>query len=82
MLWNDTDMQWMKRAIALAREGKAEPGKNPGACRNSRDGAGRREIKAQRTDECRALHDAAALRDVHHGFDLGQNRPYRLWRRP
>jgi hypothetical protein len=32
MPWNATDARWMKRAIALAREGEGEPGKNPIGC--------------------------------------------------
>ena len=46
------------------------------------DGAGRCRIKVQRLTDAVLYTDAAALRDVHHGFDLGQNRPYRLWRGP
>jgi tRNA(adenine34) deaminase len=38
MPWNDADTQWMKRAIALAREGEAQPGKNPIGCVIVRDG--------------------------------------------
>jgi hypothetical protein len=29
MPWHDMDTHWMKQAIGLAREGEAEPGKNP-----------------------------------------------------
>ena len=32
MPWNDADIHWMKRALALARDGEAEPGKNPIGC--------------------------------------------------
>jgi pyrimidine deaminase RibD-like protein len=39
MPWNATNARWMKRAIALAREGEGEPpGKNPIGCVIVRDG--------------------------------------------
>jgi tRNA(Arg) A34 adenosine deaminase TadA len=45
MPWNDTDSHWMKRAIALAHEAEAEPGKNPIGC----------VIVARRTGDWRSL---------------------------
>ena len=32
MSWTGEDMNWMKRAIALAKQGEADPGKNPIGC--------------------------------------------------
>ena len=60
MLWNDTDMQWMKRAIALAREGKAEPGKNPIGCVIVRDG----QAIGEACNEVDLRHDATAHAEI------------------
>jgi tRNA(Arg) A34 adenosine deaminase TadA len=100
----DTDIDWMKRALAIAREADASSGKNPIGCVIVRDGriigeacnevdirhdatahaeilAMRRAGKTLKFNElrCGSLLDLAAVRDVHHGFHLGQDRPHRLW---
>ena len=38
MAWSDDDITWMRRAIALAREGEADPGRNRIGCVIVRDG--------------------------------------------
>jgi tRNA(adenine34) deaminase len=107
MPWNDTNIHWMKRAIALARAGEAEPRKNPIGCVIVRggeaigeacnevdlrhDATAHAEIlameRAGATLNCNELSDAVLCTTLQpagcaHGFDLGQNRPYRLWGRP
>ena len=60
MTWNDTDIQWMKRAIALAREGEGTPGKNPIGCVIVRGG----EIIGEACNEVDLRHDATAHAEI------------------
>ena len=60
MAWNDTDTHWMKRAIALAREGQAEPGKNPIGCVIVRDG----QVIGEACNEVDLRHDATAHAEI------------------
>lgn len=60
MLWNDTDTQWMKRAIALARTGGATAGKNPIGCVIVRDG----QVIGEACNEVDLRHDATAHAEI------------------
>ena len=54
------DTYWMKRAIALAREGEAEPGKNPIGCVIVRDG----QAIGEACNEVDLRHDATAHAEI------------------
>jgi tRNA(adenine34) deaminase len=54
MDWGDDDRKWMRRAIALAREGYAEPGKNGIGCIIVRNG----EIIGEGCNEVERRHRA------------------------
>ena len=60
MPWNATDARWMKRAIALAREGEGEPGKNPIGCVIVRDG----QVIGEACNEVDLRHDATAHAEI------------------
>jgi tRNA(adenine34) deaminase len=60
MSWNDTDTHWMKRAIALAHEAEAEPGKNPIGCVIVRDG----QAIGEACNEVDLRHDATAHAEI------------------
>jgi tRNA(adenine34) deaminase len=56
MRWNDADTGWMMRAIALAREGESQPGKNPTGCVIVRNG----QAIGEACNEVDLRHDATA----------------------
>jgi tRNA(adenine34) deaminase len=60
MPWNDEDAKWMRRAIELAREGNAEPGKNGIGCVIVRDG----EPIGEGCNEVELRHDATAHAEI------------------
>jgi tRNA(adenine34) deaminase len=60
MAWTDEDQRWMKRAIALAREGEREEGKNPIGCVIVRDGA----VIGEGCNEVDLRHDATAHAEI------------------
>jgi tRNA(adenine34) deaminase len=60
MVWSDDDIAWMKRAIVLAREGEAGPGKNPIGCVIVRDG----EVVGEGSNEVALRHDATAHAEI------------------
>jgi tRNA(adenine34) deaminase len=60
MAWSDYDETWMRRAIALAREGNAEPGKNGVGCVIVRDG----ELIGEGCNEVELRHDATAHAEI------------------
>jgi tRNA(adenine34) deaminase len=60
MPWNDTDIHWMKRAVALAREGEAERGKNPIGCVIVCDG----QAIGEACNEVDLRHDATAHAEI------------------
>src|SRR4030088_33658 len=60
MTWSDADRTWMRRAIALAREGEVGPGKNPIGCVIVRD----REIIGEGSNEVGLRHDATAHAEI------------------
>ena len=60
MPWNEMDTYWMKRAIALAPEGEAEPGKNPIGCVIVRDG----QAIGEACNEVDLRHDATAHAEI------------------
>ncbi|MFL5288679.1 MAG: nucleoside deaminase [Rhodopila sp.] len=60
MAWTEDDMTWMRRAIALAREGEARPGTNPIGCVIVRDGA----IIGEGCNEVDLRHDATAHAEI------------------
>jgi tRNA(adenine34) deaminase len=60
MRWNETDIHWMKRAIAVAWEGQAEPGKNPIGCVIVRDG----QAIGEACNEVDLRHDATAHAEI------------------
>src|SRR6478609_5755686 len=60
MPWNEMETYWMKRAIALAREGEAEPGKNPIGCVIVRDG----QAIGEACNEVDLRHDATAHAEI------------------
>jgi tRNA(adenine34) deaminase len=61
MPWNATNARWMKRAIALAREGEGEPpGKNPIGCVIVRDG----QVIGEACNEVDLRHDATAHAEI------------------
>jgi tRNA(adenine34) deaminase len=60
MGWTDADVNWMRRAIALARSGEAAPGKNPIGCVIVRDG----EVIGEGCNEVDLRHDATAHAEI------------------
>jgi len=60
MTWNDEDAAWMRRAIALAREGQAQPGTNPIGCVIVRDGA----VIGEGCNEVDLRHDPTAHAEI------------------
>jgi tRNA(adenine34) deaminase len=87
---DDDDFRWMRRAIALAQQGAVRDGANPIGCVIVRDG----EMIAEGFNEVDLRHDptahaeivvirrAAAVRHVHDGLDMGEDRPDRIRRGP
>src|ERR1700733_12236916 len=60
MSWNDEDETWMRRAITLARQGNAEPGKNGIGCVIVRNG----EVIGEGCNEVELRHDATAHAEI------------------
>ena len=60
MTWSDDDKTWMRRAIALAREGEVGPGKNPIGCVIVRDG----EVIGEGSNEVGQRHDPTAHAEI------------------
>ena len=60
MSWSEADKRWMNRAIALAREGKAVPGKSPIGCVIVRDG----QMIGEACNEVDLQHDATAHAEI------------------
>jgi tRNA(adenine34) deaminase len=60
MTWTDEDRTWMHRAIALAREAEASPGKNPIGCVIVRDG----QVIGEGCNEVDLRHDATAHAEI------------------
>jgi len=60
MTWSEEDTTWMRRAIALAREGKALPGKNGIGCVIVRDGT----VIGDGCNEVGLRHDATAHAEI------------------
>lgn len=60
MTRNDEDTKWMRRAIALAREGNAEPGKNGIGCVIVLDG----QPIGEGCNEVERRHDATAHAEI------------------
>jgi tRNA(adenine34) deaminase len=60
MTWTEDDKTWMRRAIELAREGEATPGKNPIGCVIVRDG----EVIGEGCNEVDFRHDATAHAEI------------------
>ncbi len=60
MTWSDEDASWMKRAIALAREGEVGEGKNPIGCVIVRDG----QVIGEGANEVDMRHDATAHAEI------------------
>jgi tRNA(adenine34) deaminase len=60
MRFSDDDTKWMRRALALARKGDAEAGKNPIGCVIVRDGA----VIGEGSNEVGLRHDATAHAEI------------------
>ena len=60
MDWNDDDKTWMRRAIALALRGNAEPGKNGIGCVIVRDGT----VIGEGCNEVEQRHDPTAHAEI------------------
>ena len=60
MRWEDDDSEWMRRAIALAKKGNAEPGKNGIGCVIVRDG----QMIGEGCNEVERRHDATAHAEI------------------
>jgi tRNA(adenine34) deaminase len=60
MPWNDEDIHWMNRAIALAVEGNAQTGKNGIGCVIVQDG----ELIGEGCNEVDLRHDATAHAEI------------------
>ena len=60
MPWNATDARWMKRAIAVAREGEVELGKNPIGCVIVHKG----QVIGEACNEVDLRHDATAHAEI------------------
>lgn len=60
MAWNDEDKAWMQRAIALARAGNADPGRNGIGCVIVLDG----RLIGEGCNEVELRHDATAHAEI------------------
>ena len=60
MAWNDEDVRWMRRAIALAREGNEAPGKNGIGCVIVLNG----DVIGEGCNEVELRHDATAHAEI------------------
>jgi tRNA(adenine34) deaminase len=60
MAWTEDDKIWMRRAIVLAHDGKALPGKNPIGCVIVRD----RKVIGEGCNEVGLRHDATAHAEI------------------
>jgi tRNA(adenine34) deaminase len=60
MTWDDEDSEWMRRAITLARQGNAEPGKNGIGCVIVLDG----QPIGEGCNEVELRHDATAHAEI------------------
>ena len=60
MRWEDDDSEWMRRAIALAKKGNAEPGKNGIGCVIVRDG----QMIGEGCNEVERRHDPTAHAEI------------------
>ena len=60
MSWSDDDTAWMRRAITLAKEGNAQPGKNGIGCVIVRDGV----VIGEGCNEVELRHDATAHAEI------------------
>jgi tRNA(adenine34) deaminase len=60
MAWSEDDMTWMRRAVALARDGEAREGTNPIGCVIVRDG----EVIGEGCNEVGLWHDATAHAEI------------------
>jgi tRNA(adenine34) deaminase len=60
MSFSDTDADWMRRALAIAREAEAAPGKNPIGCVIVLNG----RIIAEACNEVDLRHDATAHAEI------------------
>jgi tRNA(adenine34) deaminase len=60
MAWSDEDKAWMQRAIGLARQGEAAPGRNPIGCVIVRDGV----VIGEGCNEVDLRHDATAHAEI------------------
>nr|WP_294508204.1 nucleoside deaminase [uncultured Rhodopila sp.] len=60
MAWTEDDMSWMRRAIALARDGEAREGASPIGCVIVRDG----EVLGEGCNEVGLRHDATAHAEI------------------
>lgn len=60
MSWSDEDAAWMRRAIALAEDGNAQPGKNGIGCVIVRDG----QVIGEGCNEVELRHDATAHAEI------------------
>jgi tRNA(adenine34) deaminase len=60
MPWSSADTHWIKRAIALAREGEAEPGRNPIGCVIVRGG----QVIGEACNEVELHHAATAHAEI------------------
>ncbi|MDR3534097.1 MAG: nucleoside deaminase [Rhodopila sp.] len=60
MAWNNEDATWMRRAIELARQGEAQPGKNPIGCVIVRDGV----VIGEGCNEVGLRHDPTAHAEI------------------
>jgi tRNA(adenine34) deaminase len=58
--FNDEDTQWMRRALALARDGEADAGKNPIGCVIVRHGL----VIGEGSNEVDQRHDATAHAEI------------------
>jgi tRNA(adenine34) deaminase len=58
--WSEADIKWMKRAVALAREGETIPGKSRIGCVIVRDG----QVIGEACNEVDLRHDATAHAEV------------------
>jgi tRNA(adenine34) deaminase len=60
MAWTEADRTWMRRAIALARKGNADPGKNGIGCVIVRNG----EVIGEGCNEVELRNDATAHAEI------------------
>jgi tRNA(adenine34) deaminase len=60
MCLNNTDVDWMRRALAIARDAKATPGKNPIGCVIVKNG----QVIGEACNEVDIRHDASAHAEI------------------